>query len=75
MALPVDDPALSSCRLHGQALVNDILEGGRRFYRPEEAYIPVEFKGAAYRFGHSMVRPRTERIWQVTRPGILRDDL
>ncbi len=41
----------------GQALVNDILSGGRRFYRPEEAYIPVEFQGAAYRFGHSMVRP------------------
>src|SRR5262245_13291828 len=41
----------------GQALVNDILEGGRRFYRPGEAYIPVEFQGAAYRFGHSMVAP------------------
>jgi hypothetical protein len=41
----------------GQALVNDILSGGRSFYRPEEAYIPVEFQGAAYRFGHSMVRP------------------
>jgi hypothetical protein len=31
----------------GPALVNDILESGRRFYRPEEAYIPVEFQGAA----------------------------
>jgi len=41
----------------GQALVNDILSQGRQFYRPEEAYIPVEFQGAAYRFGHSMVRP------------------
>jgi Animal haem peroxidase len=29
-----------------------------RFYRPSErAYMPVEFAGAAYRFGHSMVRP------------------
>src|SRR5262249_19271488 len=28
-----------------------------RFYKPKkEAYIPVEFSGAAYRFGHSMVR-------------------
>ncbi|MCW2569328.1 MAG: myeloperoxidase thyroid peroxidase cyclooxygenase catalytic subunit [Mycobacterium sp.] len=28
------------------------------FYRPaEQAYIPVEFSVAAYRFGHSMVRP------------------
>ena len=29
-----------------------------RFYHPrDEAYIPVEFSVAAYRFGHSMVRP------------------
>jgi hypothetical protein len=44
----------------GQQLVNDILQRGRRFYRPEDeadAAIPVEFQGAAYRFGHSMVRP------------------
>src|SRR5262249_7415179 len=43
----------------GQPLVNAILRRGRRFYRPGkgEAYIPVEFQGAAYRFGHSMVRP------------------
>ena len=28
-----------------------------KFYKPkEEAYMPVEFSGAAYRFGHSMVR-------------------
>jgi hypothetical protein len=43
----------------GQAMVNNILERGRRFYRPDEGegFIPVEFQGAAYRFGHSMVRP------------------
>ena len=43
----------------GQAMVDDVLRRGRRFYRPGkgEAYIPVEFQGAAYRFGHSMVRP------------------
>jgi Animal haem peroxidase len=29
-----------------------------RFYRPkQQAYMPVEFSVAAYRFGHSMVRP------------------
>jgi hypothetical protein len=42
----------------GQAMVDDILRRGRKIYRPSgEASIPVEFSGAAYRFGHSMVRP------------------
>jgi hypothetical protein len=41
----------------GQAVVDDILHRGRKFYRPREGFIPVEFQGAAYRFGHSMVRP------------------
>lgn len=43
----------------GQPMVSRILERGRRFYRPDEGegFIPVEFQGAAYRFGHSMVRP------------------
>ena len=40
-------------------LVNDILFRGPRFYtpRPGRQSIPVEFQAAAYRFGHSMVRP------------------
>lgn len=43
----------------GASLVNEILARGRRFYRarPGEQSIPVEFQTAAYRFGHSMVRP------------------
>ncbi|MGH7304574.1 MAG: peroxidase family protein [Candidatus Rokuibacteriota bacterium] len=41
----------------GQPLVDDILRRGRRAYRPSTPFIPVEFQGAAYRFGHSMVRP------------------
>lgn len=41
----------------GEALVHDILAGGRQYYRPAEAYMPVEFQGAVYRFGHSLVRP------------------
>lgn len=41
----------------GQAVVDGILQGGRRFYRPSAGFIPVEFQGAAYRFGHSLVRP------------------
>jgi hypothetical protein len=43
----------------GQALVDEILRNGRRIYNPPagQQFIPVEFQGAAYRFGHSMVRP------------------
>jgi Animal haem peroxidase len=43
----------------GHSMVNSIVRRGRRFYRPGkgEAFIPVEFQGAAFRFGHSMVRP------------------
>ena len=42
----------------GQALVDDILQNGRKFYQWNNApYIPVEFSVAAYRFGHSQVRP------------------
>jgi hypothetical protein len=43
----------------GQPMVDSIVRRGRRFYRPKkgEAFIPVEFQSAAYRFGHSMVRP------------------
>ena len=43
----------------GGPLVGDILTRGARFYRPRpgEQSIPVEFQGAVYRFGHSLVRP------------------
>ena len=43
----------------GGPLVADILGRGARFYRPRpgEQSIPVEFQGAVYRFGHSLVRP------------------
>ena len=42
----------------GQPLVDELLaHGPRLFGRGGPAYIPVEFSGAAYRFGHSMVRP------------------
>jgi len=42
----------------GQPLVDEILGKGRKFYTARSsASIPVEFQAAAYRFGHSMVRP------------------
>ena len=41
----------------GQPMVDTVLEGGRKYYRPrDEAFIPVEFQ-IGYRFGHSMIRP------------------
>jgi Animal haem peroxidase len=43
----------------GQPMVDDVLTKGSRFYRPSngDGYMPIEFGAAAYRFGHSMVRP------------------
>lgn len=41
----------------GQAMVDEILRNGRRFYTDQVGQIPVEFSTSAYRFGHSMIRP------------------
>ncbi len=42
----------------GQPMVDDVVRHGPRFFHPHAGpFIPVEFSGAAYRFGHSMVRP------------------
>ena len=42
----------------GRAVVDDILEKGRKFYKwRNQPFIPVEFSVSAYRFGHSQVRP------------------
>lgn len=43
----------------GQDMLNDIHRRGRHFFHPDHdhGFIPVEFQGAAYRFGHSIVRP------------------
>jgi hypothetical protein len=43
----------------GPAMVADVLAKGRQFYTvgPGEAFMPIEFGAACYRFGHSMVRP------------------
>ncbi len=46
-------------QIAGQAMVDDVLARGNRCYRPpaRDAFMPIEFGAAAYRFGHSMVRP------------------
>jgi hypothetical protein len=42
----------------GQAMVEKVLTEGRKFYKWRNLpFIPVEFAVAAYRFGHSQVRP------------------
>lgn len=44
-------------RLTEPGIVAKILHEGRKFYRFRKVpYMPVEFSGAAYRLGHSMVR-------------------
>jgi hypothetical protein len=41
----------------GKAMAKDVLTSGRRYFKwRRRPFIPVEFSGAAYRFGHSMVR-------------------
>jgi hypothetical protein len=46
-------------QIAGQAMVNHVLKHGNRFYKPRagHGFMPIEFGGGAYRFGHSMVRP------------------
>jgi hypothetical protein len=46
-------------QIAGQAVVDDVLTRGNQFYNPppRDAFMPIEFGAAAYRFGHSMVRP------------------
>jgi hypothetical protein len=46
-------------QIAGQAMVNDVLQNGNRFYKPPpgDGFMPIEFGAACYRFGHSMVRP------------------
>jgi hypothetical protein len=42
----------------GQAMVDDVLTTGPKFFTwRNDPFIPVEFSVAAYRFGHSQVRP------------------
>lgn len=45
-------------QLCGKTVLDKILTKGRSFYKwRNEPFIPVEFSVAAYRFGHSQVRP------------------
>ena len=45
-------------RTCGQKVVDDVIQNGRKHYKwRNEPFIPVEFAVAAYRFGHSQIRP------------------
>jgi hypothetical protein len=45
----------------GDEMVEDILTNGERFYSySDQPFLPVEFADAAYRFGHSQIRPLYE---------------
>jgi Animal haem peroxidase len=46
-------------QIAGQAMVSNVLTKGNKFYNPPagDAFMPIEFAAACYRFGHSMVRP------------------
>jgi hypothetical protein len=46
-------------RLAGQPLVDEVLADGGRWFTPlpRHAYIPLEFSHAAFRYGHSQLRP------------------
>lgn len=53
--------------LCGETRVKDIMENGRKFYRwHNEPFIPVEFSVAAYRFGHSQIRPSYRANFGIT---------
>lgn len=42
----------------GDELMGDLLRNGPRYYQPgARPWVPVEFAHAAYRFGHSQIRP------------------
>jgi hypothetical protein len=50
-------------------MADDVLEGGpRHFNWRNDPFIPVEFSVAAYRFGHSQVRPSYWLLVGVPRP-------
>ncbi len=48
-------------RIMEQGVLQDVLINGRKFYKDDLAQcMPIEFSVAAYRLGHSMVRPQYE---------------
>jgi hypothetical protein len=46
-------------RVADEHIVDDILQHGNKFYKPSQRgfFVPLEYTVAAFRFGHTMVRP------------------
>jgi hypothetical protein len=60
--------------LIGKPMLETLIREGRRFYEPEdEAFIPLEFADAAYRYGHSQIRHFYALNDEVTHVGIFPD--
>ena len=53
--------------LVGRPLAEEISGKGPRWFRPESAFIPLEFADAAYRYGHCQIR-REYRLNRETEP-------
>lgn len=48
-------------RVLDQSVLNDVLKNGRKYYTDDKKdCMPIEFSVAAYRMGHSMIRPTYE---------------
>ena len=58
-------------RVLDQNILNDVIKNGRKWYTDEfKACMPIEFSVAAYRMGHSLIRPEYEwnRIFNTDGP-------
>lgn len=61
--------------LVGQALVDEVIRDGPRWFRPTgSVFIPLEFADAAYRYGHCQIR-QAYRLNRETEPVALFPDL
>lgn len=59
----------------GEDMTKEILENGRKFYKDlkeKRPFIPVEFSGAAYRFGHTLIRAEYNLNAAISKLGLFK---